>query len=310
MRSGRRLTLALGAALALSISVSGCTTLYFGIANVPSYFSGIHRTAGLPYGSDARQRLDVYQPAASRGASPASVPVIVFWYGGSWDDGARQDYRFVGTALARLGYVVVIPDYRLYPHVRFPLFLDDAAQAVTWVERNIGRYGGNEHRLILMGHSAGAYMAAMLALNRSYLQAADADPERIVALVGLSGPYGLIPNTAVLNDIFSAPFTPHDWQVLPYASSQAPPTLLLHGGADRLVWTSNSQDLAAALRSHGVQVETRIYPDRGHIDMLAAVSVPGRWRAPVLADIAAFLNSIDPSDPVGRPGDLRPPGQP
>jgi acetyl esterase/lipase len=284
---------ALGGALVMTWMLSGCTTIAFGVANLPTHFSGIKRDAGISYGADPRQRLDVYRPAAP--AAPATAadarPVIVFWYGGSWDDGKRQDYRFVGVALARLGYLTVIPDYRLYPQVRFPLFLDDGAQAVAWVQQHAAEYGGDPKRLVLMGHSAGAHMAAMLALNRHYLDAAGADPKRIIALIGLSGPYGLTPNTPTLNDIFRAPFTPHDWQVLPYASSQAPPTLLLHGGADRLVWVSNTEDLAAALRAQGAAVETRIYPDRGHIDLLAAISLPGRRRAPVLADIATFLRT-------------------
>jgi acetyl esterase/lipase len=295
MRASRPFLAALGGALALTSLLSGCTTLAFGVANLPTYFSGIRRQAGIAFGADPRQRLDVYRPAAS--AAPATPtaprPVIVFWYGGSWDDGKRQDYRFVGVALARLGYVTVIPDYRLYPQVRFPLFLDDGAQAVAWVQQHAAEYGGDPRRLVLMGHSAGAYMAAMLALNRHYLDSAGADPSRIIALVGLSGPYGLIPNTPQLHDIFGPPFTPHDWQVLPYASSLAPPALLLHGGADKLVWVSNTEDLAASLRAQGVAVETRIYPDRGHIDMLAAISLPGRRRAPVLADIAAYLRALD-----------------
>jgi acetyl esterase/lipase len=284
---------ALGGALAMTWMLSGCTTIAFGVANLPTHFSGIRRDAGISYGADPRQRLDVYRPAAPAAPATAAVarPVIVFWYGGSWDDGKRQDYRFVGVALARLGYLTVIPDYRLYPQVRFPLFLDDGAQAVAWVQQHAAEYGGDPKRLVLMGHSAGAHMAAMLALNRHYLDAAGADPKRIIALIGLSGPYGLTPNTPTLNDIFRAPFTPHDWQVLPYASSQAPPTLLLHGGADRLVWVSNTEDLDAALRAQGAAVETRIYPDRGHIDLLAAISLPGRRRAPVLADIATFLRT-------------------
>lgn len=293
--------------LAMTSVLSGCTTVAFGVANLPTYFSGIRRQASIAFGTDPRQRLDVYRPAAPPAAvaAPAAAagarPVIVFWYGGSWDDGKRQDYRFVGVALARLGYVTVIPDYRLYPQVRFPLFLDDGAQAVAWVQQHAAEYGGDPRRVILMGHSAGAHMAAMLALNRHYLDAAGADPQRIIALVGLSGPYGLTPNTPKLHDIFRAPFTPHDWQVLPYASSLAPPALLLHGGADRLVWASNTEDLAAALRAQGVAVETRIYPNRGHIDVLAAISLPGRRRAPVLADIAAFLRTLE-GNGAARPG--------
>jgi acetyl esterase/lipase len=273
----------------MSIALPGCTAVSFGVANLPSYFSGIGRTAGVAFGADPRQRLDIYRPRAPAGPKP----VIVFWYGGSWDNGARQNYRFVGVALAQLGYLTVLPDYRVYPQVRFPQFLDDGAQAVVWVQQHAADYGGNPNRVVLMGHSAGAYMAAMLALNRSYLDQAGADPDRIVGLIGLSGPYRLTPNTPQLNDIFRAPLTPHDWQVLPYASSRAPPTLLLHGRADKLVWVSNTEALAAALREDGVPVDTKIYDKHDHIDMLAALSLPGRARAPVLRDIAQFLRTLD-----------------
>jgi acetyl esterase/lipase len=269
------------------IGLSGCTAVSFGLANLPSYFSGIGRTAGIAFGTDPRQQLDIYRPRGSA----STKPVIVFWYGGSWDDGARQDYRFVGVALARLGYLAVLPDYRLYPQARFPQFLDDSAQAVAWLQRHAAQYGGNPRRIILMGHSAGAHMAAMLALNRRYLLAAGADPDRIIGLIGLSGPYGLTPNTPTLNIIFGAPYTPHDWQVLRYVTAQAPPTLLIHGRADKLVAVSNTEALAAALQAQGVPVASRIYDNRGHMDMLAALSVPARARAPVLREVAAFLQA-------------------
>jgi acetyl esterase/lipase len=288
MRHPRRSSAVLTLACALTLVLSGCTALSFDLANLPTYFSGIRRSAGLPFGTDPRQRLDVYQPRAADGARP----VIVFWYGGSWDNGARQQYRFVGVALAQLGYVTVIPDYRIYPQVRFPLFLDDGARAVAWVEHHAAEFGGDPRRIVLMGHSAGAHMAAMLALNPGYLDRAGADPAHIIGLIGLAGPYGLTPNTAALNDIFRAPFTPHDWQVLAYVSSHAPPALLLHGSADRLVAVSNTEALAAALRAHADAVQTVIYVGRGHVDLLAALSVPARFRAPVLRDIAAFMQRL------------------
>lgn len=290
MRSWRRLIIALAVAGTITLMLPACTGLSFGLANLPTYFSRIQRTAGIAFGADARQRLDIYRPPASVGSAR---PVIVFWYGGSWDNGSRKNYRFVGVVLAQLGYLAVLPDYRLYPRVRFPLFLDDGAQAVAWVQRHAADYGGDAHRIILMGHSAGAHMAAMLALNHRYLERAGVDSARIIGLIGLSGPYRLTPNTAALNDIFSPPFTPHDWQVLPYVSAQAPPTLLVHGRADTLVRVTNTEALAAALRAQDVPVETRIYDGRDHTDMLAALSLPGRRRAPVRQDIARFLRSLE-----------------
>jgi acetyl esterase/lipase len=285
MRSARPCCLLL---LAGTLLLTACSSLSFGIANLPAHFARSHREAGVSFGPAGWQKLDVYRPAHA--ATP--VPVIVFWYGGSWTQGTRADYRFVGAALAGLGYVVVIPDYRLYPQVRFPTFLDDAAQAVAWVERQAANYGGDPHRIVLLGHSAGAHMAAMLALNPVYLRGAGADPGDIRGLIGLSGPYELTPNDATLNAIFAAPYTPYDWQVLPYVSAAAPPALLIHGGADEVVWPRNSEQLAAALRARGVPVTLKIYPGRGHAATVAALSWVLRWRSPTLKDIGAFMQTL------------------
>lgn len=275
--------------LAASVLLSACSTLLLTAANVPAVFAHVKRTANVAFGPGARDQLDIYQPTV-RTAAP--LPVIIFWYGGGWVDGSKGLYRFVGAALAQLGYVTILPNYRVYPEVRFPAFLDDAARAVLWVQQHAAEYGADPHRIVLMGHSAGAHMAAMLAVNSCYLQQAGADPRDIVGLIGLSGPYDLKPNTPVLNTIFSAPYSPHDWQVLPYVTSRAPPALLIHGGADDLVWPSNTIDMAAALTAHGVPVEMRIYPGKSHADTVAALSVPARGRAPVLQDIAGFMQQL------------------
>jgi acetyl esterase/lipase len=275
--------------LLMAAFLSACTTISLTIANVPAVFAHVKRTANLAFGPGARDRLDVYQPAVS---SDKPLPVIVFLYGGGWTEGNKSFYRFVGTTLAQLGYVTVLPNYRVYPQVRFPDFLDDAARAIVWTVQHAADYGGDPHRIVLMGHSAGAHMAAMLALNHSYLRRAGVPTHDIIGLIGLSGPYDLNPNTDVLNTIFSAPYTSADWQVIPYATADAPPALLLHGGSDSLVWPSNTIDLTAALRSHGVRVETKIYPGRGHGDTVAALSVPARGRATVLQDVADFMKSL------------------
>lgn len=201
MIAPRLLQVVLGCSLLL---LAACSAVSFGIANFPARFSPAQRTADVPFGPARWQRADVYQPAHATGP----VPVIVFWYGGGWTEGNKEEYRFVGTALASLGFVAVLPDYRVYPDVKFPTFLDDAAAAVAWVQSHAGRFGGDPHRIVLMGHSAGAHMAAMLAINHEYLRRAGVDTHDIVGLIGLSGPYELAPNTPTLNAIFAAPYTP------------------------------------------------------------------------------------------------------
>ena len=269
-------------------ALSGCTALSFAVANVPARLAGLQRTANIPYGELPRQRLDVYRPARA----DVSKPVVVFWYGGAWTEGARAQYRCVGAALAQRGYVVVVPDYRLYPEVRFPTFLDDGARAVYWVQQQIPQFGGNAQRIVLMGHSAGAYMASMLLADAQYLRRARADSGRIVGLIALSGPFSLTPDTPSLNAIFAPPFSVADWRVAAQLKHPTPPTLLIHGLDDHLVLSAVSERFAEQLRSLGSDVTLKLYAHCDHVCPLAALSVPARRRATSLADITVFLNSL------------------
>ena len=230
----------------------------------------------------------------------AQCPVVIFWYGGSWDSGSRASYRFVGAALAEQGFVTVLPDYRLYPGVKFPEFLDDGAKAVAWVQQHAAEFGGDPHHIVLMGHSAGAHMAAFLALNHEFLSKQGARPEDIAGFVGLSGPYVLAPNTRVLHTIFADPYTEADWQPARFVSSQSPPAFLAHGLSDTLVSVKQTEKLRDALRANNVRVETDLYPGLSHADTVAALSMPARGRAPVLEHVARFIRSVT-SSPAKQP---------
>ena len=275
-------------------ALAACSAITFGIANAPAAFGAYDRKADIAYGVDKRQRLDVYLPKGEVSSAPSasSRPVVIFWYGGSWQTGSKSDYRFVGAALAEHGYVTVLPDYRLYPEVKFPDFLDDAARAVAWVQQHAQELGGDPHRIVLMGHSAGAYTAAYLALNREFLAKRGANPDWIVGLVGLSGPYVLAPNTRALNRIFAPPWGASDWQPIRFATSQAPPTFLAHGLSDDLVSVEQTEELRDVLESKGVRVETELYPDTGHAATVAGFSKAARGRAPTLDQAVAFLGTL------------------
>jgi acetyl esterase/lipase len=296
-----RTRLAFAAALllgAIAAGMAGCTTLMFAAANIPAAFGDYEMRRNLAYGQHVRQRLDVYVPDQ---VPPGGAPVIVFWHGGGWVDGDRARYRFVGATLADAGYVVVLPDYRLYPEVRFPAFVEDAALALKWVHDNAARFGGDAAKLFVMGHSAGAHQAALLVLDPRYLNAVGGDRRWIRGLIGLSGPYALMPDTDLLRRIFAAPATPADWQAVAHVDGAAPPTLLAHGENDGIVWIAHSEALATALRAAGVDVTLRRYAHRNHADTVAALSRPARGRAPVLADIRAFVARICASPaPAGR----------
>jgi acetyl esterase/lipase len=247
---------------------------------------GSRRVVGdVAYGPAARHRLDIYAPREQQGP----LPVVFFIYGGSWMDGDRRNYGFAGHALAALGYVTVIADYRLVPEIEYPGFIEDGAAAFAWVTGHIAQYGGDGQRMALMGHSAGAYNAAMLALDPAYRERAGTQG-RVRCMVGLSGPYDFFPFDGPISlRTFGAVSDPRSTQPINYVTQEAPPMLLGHGGRDRLVYPRNSVALAQRLRQAGVVVEEAHYPRLGHPEPLLALSRPARGLAPVLADIDAFL---------------------
>ena len=276
----------LGAALILAC-LCGCRSSEFFAANAPIAFSHVDRRVNLAYGTDPRQKLDVYAPRLAM-----NRPVVIFWYGGSWQEGSKADYRFVGTALAKLGFVAVLPDYRLYPQVVFPLFDEDGARAVAWVEQHVQEFGGDPQRIVLMGHSAGGHTAAFLALNHAFLQHFGANSSNIVGLIGLSGPYALVPDSDALRSAFAPPFSEKDWQPIRFVDSHAPPTLLLHGLSDTEVLPQETIALHDALLQKNVRVEMHLFPHRGHADTVAPFALLLRWRTPVVDEVAAFVRSV------------------
>lgn len=239
------------------------------------------------YGQGKREALDCYSSRAR------NAPVIVFFYGGSWSSGRKEEYGFVGRALASRGFVAVIPDYRLVPAVTFPDFIKDGAAAIAWTQRHIADYGGDPKRIVLTGHSAGAYNAMMLALNTEFLREAGADPSAIKGVAGIAGPYDFYPfNVKASIDAFGAAPDPHATQPISFVRADAPPLLLMHGDKDGLVRPRNMLSLAEKQTACGGKVETRLYPELNHVDSMLALSRPFRAKAPVLDDITAFAARV------------------
>jgi len=217
-------------------------------------------------------------------------PVLVFFYGGGWANGNRAHYGFAARAYANRGFIVVVPDYRKVPHIRFPAFNHDGAAAVRWVHDNIARYGGDPERVVLAGHSAGAYIAMMLTLDQSYLRAAGVNPGIIRAVAGLSGPYDFYPydSRRAINAMNAWP-RPMETQPITFARKDAPPVMVLTGTADDTVKPRNAILLSRRLHELGAPVEFRAYNDLSHEDVVMALSKPFRSKAPVLQDSADFL---------------------
>lgn len=243
-------------------------------------------TRHVAYGGLARQKLDIYLPKTG-----AVRAIILYLYGGGWVSGARWYYRLFGRTMAARGFAVVIPDYHLYPHAAFPKFVEDAALAFKWTHDNAKRLGGDAGHVFVMGHSAGAHIATLLAIDQKYLGAQGLNTATIKGVIGLAGPYTLNPfKWSVMKDIFaSAAGEPQEARPIKLARAGAPPMLLLHGANDRVVKSDASVNLASALNAAGSRADVKIYPRIGHFEIFAALLWGWRWRASVLADTEAFI---------------------
>ena len=283
-----RITRRTGMAAAIGAWLSGCSAAGVLNALVPS--DSYSRMGGVAYGPEPRRMLDVYKPLTAAGAAPP--PIVVFFYGGNWSQGERADYRFVGEALASRGVIVVIADYRLSPQVRYPEFLRDSAAAVKWTFDHAAELGGSPANVVVMGHSAGAYNAAMLALDPRWLRGAGLGADRKLAgWVGLAGPYDFLPIENRLTQVaFEWPDTPLESQPIEHVTPRAPRSLLLAAVKDDLVDPHRSTvAMAVRLRAAGVPVTLKLYERVNHVTLLGAIAQPLDWLAPVRAEVLAFL---------------------
>jgi acetyl esterase/lipase len=267
-----------------SLVLAGCSAITVVNALTPN--DGYALISGIPYGDDPRQRLDIYQPETP----VAGTPLVVFFYGGGWDSGAREDYKFVGQAFAAQGYTFAIPDYRLYPQVGWRGFMSDAAMAVASLNGRFPGVADGSRPFVLAGHSAGAYIAAMLALDPSWLAGQSLDPCIIDSVIGLAGPYDFLPLLdPKLQDIFGSDPEGAMTQPVQHVNGKAPPMLLITGLDDKTVSPRNSRALADQLRNHEAAVELKTYDGVDHAGLIGALSVPFRFLAPTHADVFAYL---------------------
>lgn len=259
-----------GALLLAVAALSRCSGA--SVLNAVTSRSGYSVVRDVRYAEGERGAYDLYVPD---GAGP-DTPVVTFLYGGAWDSGSKDIYLFVGQSLASEGVIVAVPDYRVYPEVRFPAFVEDGAKAFAAIE-TAARTGANglpagRHPLFVMGHSAGAEIAALLALDRHYLRDAGSSASRLKGFIGLAGPYDFLPLTDErYKRIFPVPSRPAS-QPINFVSAAAPPMLLIAGDADDTVDPRNTIRLAAKARAAGASVTSKIYPGLGHIDAVSALA--------------------------------------
>lgn len=300
---GRRRMISLVAGLA-GLLLAGWLGLQYAIArNGPAVVDVVDRVTGserqvalverAAYGDDPRQTVAIYRS----GAGQEPLPVILFVHGGSWNSGNPADYGFVARGLVPEGFVVVLAGYRLHPSVHFPAMLEDTAAAVAWTRENIARHGGDPDRIVLMGHSAGAYNVVMTALDRQWLGREGQPVNAVAGVIGLAGPYDFYPfDSDSTRASFGEAPDPAQTQPVNYARADAPPLLLLTGEADTTVKPRNTRALAQAMTQAGGAAQTGFYHGMDHADILLALASPWRRDRAVLDRITAFAR--EPSVPV------------
>lgn len=247
---------------------------------------------GIAYGKAPRQMLDVYQPLPSTPPAQGARPLVVFFFGGTWTNGDRASYKFVGEALASRGAVVVIPDYGLSPVFTYPVFVRDSALAVEWALDNAAQLGADPKQVYVMGHSSGGYNTAMVALDDRWLAEVGASPKQLAGWIGLAGPYDFLPiGDPQAQVAFNWPDTPPDSQPLAHVTPAAPRALLMAAAKDELVYPDrNTGQMAAALRAAGVPVEVKLFDNLSHVTLIGAFARPIQWLGgPVLPPVMGFL---------------------
>lgn len=255
--------------------------------------------ADIAYGALPRQKLDIYTPITSTENNQLDIEtnkplkqVIVFFYGGNWDSGEKEDYKFVAEALASSGHIVVIPNYRVYPDVLFPELMIDPAMVAKWVKTNINQYGGDAKQIFLSGHSAGAHLAVMMAVNPEYLAKVSLKPSDFIGVIGLAGPYDFLPlGTDRLRAIFGVNAQQWKSQPINFVDGKNPPMLLAVGLKDNTVWPRNSYNLAKKINANNGTVKVVEFADYGHIDMVSKLAKPLRGNGELLKAVADFIQN-------------------
>lgn len=274
---------------------TACTQTGTALLNTLAANDSYKRDVDHKYAKHAENTLDVYFPVKQAAKTQATKkPVIVFFYGGCWGECnslGKSDYQFVAQPFVEQGYVTVIPRFREYPNVKFATIMDDAARAVDWVSKNIAQYGGDPDSVVLMGHSSGAHIASMLALNPKYLE--PITHSKIRGFVGLAGPYDFMPfGEAYQKDLFGPPERYEDSQPINFVTAQSPPLLVLHGDKDTTVGKHNALNLIRKSQEQAGRQQLLLYPKHDHVGILLALSRPFQKRSTVLIDILKFLKAM------------------
>lgn len=263
--------------------------------SVDALFPRSHAVAlatSAQYGSDPAQKLEIWVP---EGPPPASGwPLVAFIHGGSWQTGSPEDYRFVARTLGDHGYATALIGYRLLPEGRYPVMLQDSAAAVAWLHQHAANFRADGAHFALIGHSAGAYNALMLALDPKWLAHFNVPPSVIQGAISMAGPADFYPFTSPSTKAaFGRVADPQITQPIHFARGTAVPLLLLHGTADESVKPRNSRNLARAITVHGGVAAEQEFAGMTHAGIIMALAQPFGQTGEVLDPILTFLATVN-----------------
>lgn len=267
-----------------SLLLSACTKIGLFVANTPAAFNDSRTFENITYDDKTKQTLDLYAPQAA-----VKAPVLVFYYGGRWTDGHKEQYRFVADTFIKDGYVVVIPNTRKYPQVKFPKFAEDAAAALAWVHKNVGDYGGDSERIFMAGHSSGAHLAALISTDPQYLKAHNLSRDVIKGFAGLSGAYAFVPEAEDLRDMFGPPERYPLMRAPNFVDGKQPPMLLIHGLEDTTVVLENAAKLKDAIDKNGGEVALVTYKDLNHVETVGSLMWFWRYKSDIKERMVKFF---------------------
>jgi acetyl esterase/lipase len=290
----RSLRIAL-ASVFCALALAGCADVFFAVVDSAADRQNLTERRGIVFDAGNALELDAYVPR-----NAVNAPVVVFFYGGSWSNGKRHWYRYVGDALANHGVLVLVPDYRKFPDVHFPAFMHDAANAVAWAHEHAAEFGGDPQRLFVMGHSAGGQIAALLAADKRYLNGVGMRPRDLAGMIGVAGAYAFLPFVEDDPEIFGDTAQGrYDSQPINFIDGDEPPMLLLQGTGDDVVPPNNAEAMAERAHAMAAVARLKLYPDIDHAAIILAFARERTSRAPVLADTLAFI--ADPGGVVATP---------
>lgn len=256
-----------------------------------------------PYSEDPLQRLDIHHIKLPK---KKERPVIFFIHGGGWTTEDKSNTRFYALEWIKRGYTVVSINYRLAPNVSHPIQIEDCAKAFKWVQENIKEYGGNPNEIAIIGHSAGAHLAALLVTGKKWHEKYNIDIKAVKCWIPVSGVYDFnlsenylapILNSSILA-MLGGDVNKTDCSPVSYITGKEPPCLILHGGDDWLVPRSNSIELHSKLVEKG-PMDYRLIIVKGywHCNMMLGYDKPGHKPAEI---INGYLDEMLPSPDYKR----------